>query len=117
MQIYDPLDYRNLARSVVQALLGGPEGPLPPSEVFAGSGVYAIYYHGKFPGYSPLVKAEAAPPIYVGKAVPSGARKGGRSSSGGRELCKRLKEHSESIEQAQNLRLADFTCRCLVVPV
>jgi hypothetical protein len=42
MQAYDPLDYENLARSVVQALLGGPEGPLPPSEAFEGAGVYAM---------------------------------------------------------------------------
>jgi len=30
MQAYDPLDYGNLARSVVQALLGGPDEPLGP---------------------------------------------------------------------------------------
>ena len=115
MQPYDPLDYGNLAKSVVQALLGGPDEPLPPREMFEGSGVYAIYYHGDFPGYLPLVKAAEALPIYVGKAVPQGARKGGRRVLGGRELFKRLREHSESIEQVQNLELKDFTCRYLVV--
>jgi hypothetical protein len=83
--------------------------------VFEGSGVYAIYYHGDFSGYSSLVKAADAPPIYVGKAVPTGARKGGRRVLGGKELCQRLREHSESIEQAQNLELTHFTCRYLVV--
>jgi hypothetical protein len=83
--------------------------------VFEGSGVYAIYYHGDFRGYSSLVNAADAPPIYVGKAVPSGARKGGRRVLGGKELYQRLREHSESIEQAQNLELAHFTCRYLVV--
>jgi len=77
MQAYDPLDYENLARSVVQALLSGPQVPLPPSKTFEGAGVYAIYYHGDFTGYSRLVKADSPPPIYVGKAVPAGARKGG----------------------------------------
>jgi hypothetical protein len=115
MQAYDPLDYANLAQSVVQALLGGPDQPLPPHESFEGSGVYAIYYHGDFPGYAPLVKAATVSPIYVGKAVPSGARKGARRSCAGRELCSRLKEHSESIEQASNLELKHFTCRYLVV--
>ena len=109
MNAYDPLDYGNLARSVVQALLGGPDQSLPPHELFEGSGVYAIYYHGDFSGYSPLVKTTDPPPIYVGKAVPIGARKGGRLSPKGKELYQRLREHSESIEQAENLRLKDFT--------
>jgi hypothetical protein len=115
MQQYDPLDYANLAQSVVQALFEGPEQVLPPSEAFEGSGVYAIYYHGDFPGYARLVKAANGSPIYVGKAVPSGARKGTRRLSPGKELYGRLREHSESIEQAQNLQLKDFTCRYLVV--
>jgi hypothetical protein len=115
MQAYDPLDYENLARSVVQALLGGPAEPLPPREAFEGSGVYAIYYHGDFSGYSPVVKSSDSRPIYVGKAVPTGARKGGRHALRGKELCQRLKEHSESIGQAENLELEDFTCRYLVV--
>jgi hypothetical protein len=115
MQAYDPLDYENLARSVVQALLGGPEGPLPPSEAFDGAGVYAIYYRGDFTGYSRLVTAEPPLPIYVGKAVPTGARKGAGRSTGGRELYQRLKQHSSSIEQAENLRLEHFRCRYLVV--
>jgi hypothetical protein len=85
MQAYDPLDYGNLARSVVQALLGGPDEPLPPREVFEGSGVYAIYYHGDFSGYLPLVKSPGPKPIHVGKAVPSGSRKGGQRALGGKE--------------------------------
>jgi hypothetical protein len=51
----------------------------------------------------------------VGKAVPVGARKGGKSTPKGRELYQRLREHSENIELARNLRLEDFTCRYLVV--
>jgi len=54
MQAYDPLDYENLAKSVVQALLSGPEVPLPPPETFEGCGVYAIYYHGDFKGISSI---------------------------------------------------------------
>jgi len=115
MQVYDPLDYDNLAKSVVQALLSGPNEPLPPTDSFEGAGVYAIYYHGDFDSYSSLVKANQELPIYVGKAVPAGARKGKQRSSEGKELHQRLKQHAKSIEQAQNLRLADFTCRCLVV--
>jgi hypothetical protein len=112
MHEYDPLDYADLAKSVVQALLGGPDEPLPPREVFEGSGVYAICHSGDFSGYLPLVQLRDPRPIYVGKAVPTGARKGGRRVLGGKELYQRLKQHSESIEQAQDLQ-KDFTCRYL----
>jgi len=44
MQAYDPLDYDNLAKSVVQALLDTPKVSLPPHESFQGAGVYAVYY-------------------------------------------------------------------------
>ncbi len=115
MKEYDPLHYDNLAQSIVGALLGGPEVPLPPAESFEGAGVYAIYYHGGFSGYSPIAGMTKVPPIYVGKAVPGGARKGGRRTSTKSALCQRLKEHSESIELAENLDLGDFTCRYLVV--
>jgi len=115
MKPYDPLEYDNLARSVVDALLNEAENPLPPAEPFEGSGVYAIYYQGDFTGYAPLVESERLPPIYVGKAVPSGARKGGTQAASGRALYQRLKQHSRSIQQAENLQLAQFTCRYLVV--
>lgn len=115
MKPYDPLDYDNLARSVVQSLLDGERRALPPKESFEGPGVYAIYYHGDFEAYAKLVTAESSPPIYVGKAIPSGGRKGGRRTERGRELYLRLTEHSKSIDQVENLRLEDFTCRYLVV--
>lgn len=61
--------------------------------------------------------AQPTPAIYVGKAVPLGARKGGVGSlsSPRCELWNRLKQHAKSIEAAGNLRVADFTCRYLVV--
>lgn len=115
MKPYDPLDYENLAHSVVHGLLEGPAHTLPPENSFEGPGVYAIYYHGGFEGYSRPVASKLDSPIYVGKAVPSGARKGGGQELSGRELHQRLKQHGRSIEQAQNLELRDFTCRYLVV--
>jgi len=111
---YDPLDYNNLANSVVQALLNSPEHALPSPEPFAGPGVYAIHYHGDFAAYAPLVHAAGQMPIYVGKAVESGARKGGRET-GGSELYQRLVQHAKSIQQAENLNPDHFTCRFLVV--
>jgi hypothetical protein len=56
-------------------------------------------------------------PIYVGKAIPSGGRKGGTDFEAaiGHSLFNRLSEHADSIAKAENLHLADFQCRYLVV--
>ena len=53
--------------------------------------------------------------LRVGKAIPEGARKGVWAPKIGRALFKRLREHAESIRQADNLELDDFTCRYLVL--
>jgi hypothetical protein len=117
---FNPLDKRHLGESLAAALLKQPVGPLPPSRSFDGAGIYAIYYTGPFPAYAPIAKKNAADryaqPIYVGKAVPPGARKGGfgLDTAPSSALAKRLAEHAKSITEAQNLNLADFTCRYLV---
>ena len=113
---YDPLDYNNLARSVVDALLNSPAIALPPKDSFGGSGVYALFYRGALPYYSKIV-ASSSTPIYVGKAVPSGARKGSTKTSPerGTALYRRLHDHARSIDQAENLDLVEFQCRFLVV--
>lgn len=109
---YDPLDYSNLAKNVVGALMGQPIASLPPPTPFEGMGVYAIYYTGELEWYGSIKGLEI--PIYVGSAVPAGKRKGlGPASS--RPLFNRLMQHSRSIDQAENLRLVDFQCRYLVV--
>lgn len=117
---FNPLDKRNLGESVAQALLGEPVVPLSGISKFEGAGVYAIYYSGAFPAYKALAKANAEGccfvPIYVGKAVPAGARKGGDlEADPGNVLFNRLRQHAASIEQAANLSLCDFHCRYLVV--
>lgn len=118
---FNPLDKANLGVSVAEALLEQPIGPLPPDEAFFGAGAYAIYYEGDFPLYKQVSMQNRGSlyrwPIYVGKAVPAGARKGGYGlgADPGLALFKRLAEHAGSIEQAENLLLADFRCRFLVV--
>ena len=49
--------------------------------------------------------------------MPKGARKGGSSfdASKGRPLRERLRQHATSIDETQNLELADFQFRSLVV--
>jgi hypothetical protein len=118
---FNPLAKGQLALSVADALLAAELHPLPPVNRFPGAGVYAIYYIGRLPAYSPLVdhnKTLATPaPIYVGKAIPSGGRKGGMDFEAalGHSLFNRLSEHADSIAEASNLEIADFRCRHLVV--
>ena len=116
-EIYDPLSYDNLARSVVNALLSADREPLPPDQ-FDGSGVYAIYYNGALDYVSDDSLTET--PVYVGKAVPPGARRGGANigQTTNRSLYLRLRQHASSIEQATNLALTETECRYqVVVPV
>lgn len=94
-------------------------GPLPPTEPFSGAGVYALFYNGNFYLYQhPRIRShDIGSPIYVGKAVPAGARIGRstRARSSGRPLYSRLREHADGISAATNLELSDFLCRFLVV--
>ncbi|HYV51375.1 MAG TPA: Eco29kI family restriction endonuclease [Dongiaceae bacterium] len=117
---YNPLDKKNLGLSVADALLSRPVDLLPPGDSFLGAGVYAIYYFGDYPAYKPLAERNRndrfEQPIYIGKAIPAGGRKGGFSqSSAGPVLYNRLSEHADSIRAARNLLLEDFGCRYLVV--
>jgi len=118
---YNPLDKLRLGESVTKALLARPVVPLPIPEPFAGAGIYAIYYAGKFSPCHKIaeknINNQWAAPIYVGKAVPPGARKGGYGldQSPGDVLYRRLREHAESIQQAENLLISDFRCRHLIV--
>src|SRR5271166_4945652 len=108
---FNPLDKRNLGESVATALLNRPVGDLPPADQFTGAGIYVIYYVGPFPLYEPIAvrnrEHRFSQPIYVGKAVPPGARKGGfgLGTAPGTALWGRLREHATSIRQAQNLDL------------
>ena len=116
---FNPLDKRRLGESVANALLKRSVGPLPPGDRFHGAGIYAIYYTGDIPCYRGLADRNRQDryevPIYVGKAVPPGARKGGfgLDAAPGPVLWNRLNEHSQSL-QAVNLTVEHFPCRYLV---
>ncbi|MFO8056367.1 MAG: Eco29kI family restriction endonuclease [bacterium] len=116
-EVYDPLDYDNLARSVVNALLEREPEPLSSISSFEGSGVYALYYNGDFKAYSLISGSSFKTPIYVGKAIPTGGRKGRKEvlPLHGNELFNRLQQHVRSIEQAENITIESFYCRYLVV--
>jgi len=118
-RLYNPLDKANLGQSVSEALLARPIEQLPPSR-FEGAGIYAIYYSGGFKLYEPIAKRNAdnkwKHPIYIGKAVPSGARKGQYKvdAKPGVVMWTRLRQHADSIKGAANLNREDFRCRYLV---
>ncbi len=117
---FNPLDKRHLGESVAQAMLRKPSIHMTELERFDGAGIYAIYYSGNFEAYEAIAsrnkEGRFLAPIYVGKAVPKGSRKGGDlESSPGQVLYSRLAQHQRSIEEATNLDVADFYCRYLVV--
>lgn len=115
---YNPLDKMHLGESVADALLTKIKIPLNQIDPFMGAGIYAVYYVGDFKPYAPIAnKHGKETPIYVGKAVPPGARKGnfGLNLNPGSVLYKRLREHADSIERVSNLDIDDFRCRYLVV--
>ncbi len=111
----------NLGVSVADALIASPVHALPPEKQLIGAGIYAIYSVGAFPAYKTISVRNRGEkfevPIYVGKAVPAGARKGGVALDVpvGTVLYNRLKEHADTIRVAPNLKLNDFFCRYLVV--
>lgn len=123
MKPYNPLEKENLGKSVADSLTKQKTVPLSSIEAFQGAGVYVIYYSGNFSPYKKLGewnRAEEEPriPIYIGKAVPTGGRKGNvdpEVSAKGSSLYRRLEEHKASIEQPTNLEISDFSCRFLIV--
>ncbi|MGR3972523.1 Eco29kI family restriction endonuclease [Shewanella sp. 1180_01] len=118
---FNPLDKKNLGASVAEAMFTGQVHQLGELNAFSGAGIYAIYYSGNFRQYEEISKRNKdgimTAPIYVGKAVPAGSRKGMGATSNytGKALYSRLSEHAESIRSTSNLKIEDFTCRFLVV--
>lgn len=119
--LYNPLDKLNIARSIETELLTREPILLSAFGGIQGAGVYAIYYTGPHPAYGPIAAKNAdgrfGQPIYIGKAIPKGGRKGGLTAdaSEGRALADRLGQHASSIDQAVDLELTDFWVRHLVV--
>jgi hypothetical protein len=129
---YNPLEKLNLARSIELELLTREVIPLAAFQrtgrrkrtgaaTMQGAGVYAIYYSGDFPPYEPVAAKNRdgafSQPIYIGKAIPEGGRKGGLSmdAAKGTRLADRLGDHAKSIHEVESLSVDDFFVRLLVV--
>lgn len=120
-EVYNPLDKLNLAKSIEVELLRRAAIPLADAGAVTGAGIYVIYYSGAFEAYADIranpQASEFTKPIYIGKAIPKGGRKGGltKDASSGRALAERLGQHASSVNEADNLELRDFWVRHLVV--
>jgi hypothetical protein len=118
---YNPLNKINLAQSIERELLARAAEPLDATASIVGAGIYVIYYTGPFSAYGPIradpAQHDFGAPIYIGKAIPKGGRKGGlgKNSGEGTALRDRLRQHASSISEASNLELGDFWVRHLVV--
>ena len=118
---FNPLDIKNLAHSVVTRMEETAPTPLDAIPRFRGAGLYAIYYKGSHPPYADLSAKNAdnrwEEPIYVGKADPPGGRRGIEviDHQSTTALYSRLRVHANSIRAAENLDIADFAARWLVV--
>lgn len=118
--VYKNDAFVELVKDAIRFFNGTPVRPLPPTEKFMGTGVYAIYYIGKhnlYQKYSELNRLAYNYPIYVGKAVPKGWRQSRNSDNAlkqSNELYSRLKEHSKNIASGNGLDIADFACRFVI---
>ena len=116
VELYDPLTYGNLMAGLALHFSERPKVPLESPGEVAGPGIYALFYVGPFDTYHSISGTES--PIYVGKAVPPGSRRGEDVDIERPALRQRLREHARSIAHANNLAVGDFSCRYLaVVPV
>lgn len=110
--LYNPLTYDNLMIGLVAHFEKQRTERLDRLPAVQGPGIYSLYYGGGFGAYAGILEGL---PIYVGKAVPPGSRKGAAIDAETPALQRRLAEHSESVRRASNLEAGDFLCRYLAV--
>ena len=116
VKLYDPLTYDNLMTGLVMHFQKQTPERLDLIADVKGPGIYSLFYSGSMHIYRPI--SGSGRPIYVGKAVPPGSRKGGRVDESIPALQRRIREHSKSIGDVEDLEVSDFSCRYLsVVPV
>ena len=116
MSLYDPLTYDNLMAGLVVHFERQPLARIADVTGVRGPGIYALFYNGPHEAYAPI--AGTSKPIYVGKAVPPGARTGAAVDERAPVLQRRIREHAGSLSAAHDLAVDDFECRHLgVVPV
>lgn len=107
---YNPLDLANLTHSVQWTLEAIPPTTLAEDAFPDADGIYAIYYTGAHRLYQLASSPECVVPLYLGTARMSRSSNS-HTARGGLRL--RLSSHRQSIEQCENLSIADFMVRAL----
>jgi len=118
---FNPLDKMKLGEMIRDELVAQPVSLFPPAR-FQGAGIYALYFSGEnAQGYEALRsvntdKAGWKLPVYVGKAIPQGGRKGVSlaDASEGTAIWQRVSQHSKTLQEA-GFDLSHFRFRYLVV--
>ncbi|MES9556953.1 MULTISPECIES: Eco29kI family restriction endonuclease [unclassified Streptomyces] len=115
--LFDPLRRENLFRAVQWALEAAPPIPLTRDPGGSPDGFYALYYLGSHRLYRPVSSSACTTPLYVGSGRPHGYRKGADHATAEPTgaITSRLRAHRKSIEQAEDLEVADFRVRYLPV--
>ena len=111
--LYDPFTYDTLMAGMVLRFEQQPLHPLGGEVNIEGPGVYCLLYQGDYELYRPISGSDN--PIYAGKAVPPGSRRGDDGDTQVPVLRRRIREHARSIDAANNLNLSDFSYRALAV--
>ena len=119
-QTFTSRKFESVIQEAMRFMMASPLHPLPPADHFPGAGVYALYYCGGFEYYRHIAVADQKDDktaIYVGKAVPPGWRVGraGRVGPNVRPLYRRLAEHAGNINEVDNLKASDFSCRFMIL--
>ena len=112
-ELYDPLTYDNLMAGTVLEFERQPLLRLSDDISVRGPGIYCLVYTGPFDVYGEI--AASGNPVYVGKAVPPGSRRGDTVNVESPALQNRLREHARSIDQTTNLDKEDFQYRYLAI--
>ena len=112
-EVFDPSDPAVVGRLIARTLLERPRVPLGNIDCFYGSGVYAIYYMGSFDAYTEVSGSQI--PIYVGKVDPASSEATTPEEQGDKLWNRLVKDHAKNVDKAENLELADFEARFLVV--
>lgn len=119
LHVYSNAEFSEIVKDAVRFFTGTPVQPLSLPTKFFGTGVYAIYYIGKYELYRKYAEINRIAynlPIYVGKAVPKGWRQsrvsGGEQKSS--ELYSRLRQHATNINSVEGIVIDDFCCRFVI---
>lgn len=110
--VLDPSDPEVVGKLIAETLLVQDRHALGSVARFYGSGVYALYYSGRFDAYRPVSGTET--PVYVGKADPA-SHSAITPIQQGQRLWARLNDHRKNIGAAVNLEIDEFDSRYLVV--